>query len=232
MTDLHLPRLDLARAVTDALGRGRYVLMTSGDGTPQEITLDLKERDDDLFGTELADTEHDGMVPDRIRTEGGVWVHVQRPADAPPCSDDHGATIPAQGEHHRSAEIVGEENGWAVREPGPRVYEFALQEAKRPPWADAATFDNATMLDAPDALSANAADWVHVYDRVTRERRTLKRPEPDRILTGLRDVAADLRRGYPLDQAAARWAINEAYPERGAPVEPPFGCAALPLSGR
>lgn len=194
MTDLHLPRLDLARAVTDALGRGRYVLMTSGDGTPQEITIDLKERDDDLFE----------------RTDPALCD--QRHA----YTDDHGPSVPAQTSRietpHGALEGVLTDGPFG--EPlGVSVYEFALQDALWSLGDDMAsekTLDAVQWRHVPDPVAAVAADWVHVYDRVTRERRTLKRPEPDAVLTGLRDVAADLR---------------------GKPVEPPFGCAALPLVG-
>jgi len=235
---VNILRGDLHLAVSKAFNRGRYVLMTGGgDGRPIEITIDLRERPDDLFEAEGRGFSMDEIV--------GMFS-----------TDDHGASIPTQGEHYRSAEIVGEENGWAVREPGPRVYEFALQDIN---------FDRAQNGKPPLGLheiddiivkADPAADWVHVYDRVTRERRTLKRPEPDRILTGLRDVAADLRRqafegsdptkpydgsgmvkgmadlsplivtrdGVPCEDQGAALEEFKAGCTRGAPVEPPFGC--------
>jgi hypothetical protein len=183
---VNILRGDLHLMMSGAFNRGRYVLMTDGEGRPLEITVDLKERDDDLFG------DAGDMVPDRIRTEGGVWVHVNRPADAPPATDDHGPAIPAQTS--RIETPFGAVEGVVTKadgSPGPVVYEFALQDTKS--GAMGFGLDRIVAPDAPDAAAFHAADWVHVYDRVTRERRTLKRPAPDAILTGLRDVAADLR---------------------------------------
>jgi hypothetical protein len=142
--NVNIKRGDLHLAVSAAFTRGRYVLMTGGDGDLREITIDLRERPDDLFD-----------------------------ADPEASTDDHGPAVPAQGQ------------------PGPIVYEFALQETAA--WALGFGLDKIVAPDAPDAAAFHVADWVHVYDRVTRERRTLKRPAPDAILTGLQDVAADLR---------------------------------------
>jgi hypothetical protein len=134
--------------------------MTDGKGQPVEITVDLRERDDDGFGTE---------------------------AESLAATDDHGPAIPAQT---ASPPDVVYPSPFVS---GPIVYEFALQdvEPKRVPWP--LTLNTAVLRDAPDQVAASTADWVHVYDRVTRERRTLKRPAPDAILTGLRKIASDLR---------------------------------------
>jgi hypothetical protein len=155
---VNIKRGDLHLAVSAAFTRGRYVLMTDGEGRPLEITVDLKERPDDLFAS-----EGEGLA----------------------ATDEHGPAIPAQGQ------------------PGPIVYEFALQDAVTVHNPRPVNLDSVFLGHAPDLSAANAADWVHVYDRVTRERRTLKRPAPDAILTGLQDVAADLRaidrKGEPND---------------------------------
>jgi hypothetical protein len=150
--NLNIKRGDLHLTVAGAMNRGRYVLMTDGKGQPVEITVDLRERDDDGFGSE---------------------------AESLAATDDHGAAIPAQTQNRFR--------------PGPVVYEFALQDVdpNRVPWPP--TLNWAVLRDAPDQAAASTADWVHVYDRVTRERRTLKRPAPDAILTGLRKIASDLR---------------------------------------
>ena len=199
---VNILRGDLHLAVSTAFNRGRYVLMTGGgDGQPIEITIDLRERPDDLF-----DADYDKRVDaDQRRREAeimsrpeniGRWFpfNVEPPASLKPpperhhpdvepavyeamrqikgerrraslvgqalgldahetgaaaganvldwftakmenlsesayTTDDHGPAIPAQGELRRSAEVVGEENGWAVREPGPSVYEFAVGDS-------------------------------------------------------------------------------------------------------
>lgn len=143
---VNIKRGDLHLALSAAFTRGRYVLMTDGEGRPLEITVDLKERPDDLFASE---------------------------GEGQAATDEHGPAIPAQGQ------------------PGPIVYEFALQDTA----AGALGFglDKVVIEEAPDWATAQRADWVHVYDRVTRERRTLKRPAPDVVLTGLYGIAADLR---------------------------------------
>ena len=110
--------------------------------------------------------------------------------------DDHGAAIPEQAESLVKGQFSE-----------PSVYEFALQDA-------VFIGPNAGLKDivtgnCPDLTAYAAADWVHVYDRVTRERRTLKRPEPDAVLTGLRDVAADLR--GKTDDAMHRAAVEAGY---------------------
>ena len=185
----------LRAAVLSAFDLGRYTVAfgvnPSGEDlavVPASIMLDLAERDDDLLGRE----------PTSFVVKSGIFTAEEFAAMENVFGhDDHGPAIPAQGEHYRSAEIVGVDGPWAVREAGPRIYEFALQEARRPPWADALTLDKATVLDAPDAIAANTAEWVHVYDRVTRERRTLKRPTDPVVVKGMADVAADLR-GKPV----------------------------------
>jgi hypothetical protein len=157
---VNIKRGDLHLALSAAFTRGRYVLMTDGDGRPMEITVDLRERPDDLFDvgdSDLGQTPHVRSMP----TIGEL------------ATDEHGPAIPAQVQ------------------PGPIVYEFALQDTAV--GAMGFGLDGVEIEDAPDHASFAAADWVHVYDRVTRERRTLKRPAPDAILTGLQDVAADLR---------------------------------------
>jgi len=172
--NLNIKRGDLHLTVAGAMNRGRYVLMTNGEGQPVEITVDLRERPDDLFGggDVSEDTDLTGL-------------------------DDHGPAIPTQT---ASPPDVVYPSPFVS---GPIVYEFALQdvEPKRVPWP--LTLNTAVLRDAPDQVAASTADWVHVYDRVTRERRTLKRPAPDAILAGLQDVAADLRaidrKGEPND---------------------------------
>jgi len=67
--NLNIKRGDLHLTVAGAMNRGRYVLMTDGKGQPVEITVDLRERDDDGFGSE---------------------------AESLAATDDHGAAIPAQ----------------------------------------------------------------------------------------------------------------------------------------
>jgi hypothetical protein len=165
---VNIKRGDLHLALSAAFTRGRYVLMTDGEGRPLEITVDLKERPDDLFEGEGA-----GLHP---------WMTDGERAEAF-VADDHGPAIPAQGQ------------------PGPIVYEFALQDTAA--YAVGFGLEKIVAPDAPDAAACHAADWVHVFDRVTRERRTLKRPAPDAILTGLQDVSADLRaidrKGEPND---------------------------------
>jgi hypothetical protein len=154
--NVNIKRGDLHLQIAAAFTRGRYVLMTDGEGRPLEVTVDLKERPDDLFAS-----EGEGLA----------------------ATDEHGPAIPAQGQ------------------PGPIVYEFALQDTAA--GAMGYGLDGVEIEDAPDRVSFAAADWVHVFDRGTRERRTLKRPAPDAILTGLQDVAADLRaidrKGEPND---------------------------------
>lgn len=285
--NVDIKRGDLHMAVSTAFNRGRYVLMTGGgDGSPIEITIDLRERPDDLFQMESTPGVVDSWVEPR-REDIGVWrpfstdphevlspperhhpdvepavyeamrkvqgererrglvwqalnlyahatgavagtdivAHFAARMDAERAraftTDDHGPAIPAQGEPFEA----GLDRN--LNATFPRVYEFALQDIrKRSRFALVGgifTFENVEIGDAPDQEAAAAADWVHVYDRVTRERRTLKRPEPDAVLTGLRDVAADLRgKTYP-EKA-------DAHP-KGLPVEPPFGCAALPPVG-
>lgn len=225
---VNIKRGDLHLAVSTAFNRGRYVLMTGGgDGQPIEITIDLRERPDDLFEAPTYDLRgaHIPTLDELTRGDIGKGC----PFEIEPVTDDHGPSVPAQGEHYREPVETGVEKDsqgrdWRTYAAGPRVYEFALQDinsARREAGLIPLTLD-LVELDEVHGERAAAADWVHVYDRVTRERRTLKRPEPDAVLTGLRDVAADLRteRG------------KEVFtPARGAPVEPPLGCAALPPVG-
>lgn len=279
---------DLRHAIARAVDLGRYTVQfgtepVSGgvEVVPASITLDLRERDDDGFLDlpSLADLMRGQIGKGRpfpdptITPEGEALVNTVH--------DDQGPAIPAQ------PVWTGLDIG-AGRDVS--VYEFALQDVKRTPaevrldWT--LKLADIVEADAPDYEAAHAADWVHVYDRVTRERRTLKRPEPDRILTGLRDVAADLRgKSWPQpgDQvlywpkhydrpsgvwrdgaggtpwigkvesvtdggAMISWRHGESFlpvssapveslrplsdwTPRGAPVEPPFGCAALPPVG-
>jgi hypothetical protein len=178
---VNILRGDLHLMVSAAFTRGRYVLMTAGDGQPQEITADLRERPDDQFGAEevreaLATGRESGTTFGRFH----------------PCAtDDHGPAIPAQTS--RIETPFGAVEGVVTNADGSRgpvVYEFALQDIGRDGYFG---IEAVGISDAPDRDAASSADWVHVYDRVTRERRTLKRPEPDAVLTGLKDVAASLR---------------------------------------
>jgi hypothetical protein len=214
---VNIKRGDLHLAVSAAFTRGRYVLMTGGDGRLLEITIDLKERDDDLFDAEggidasgsfwrfksdVATYDHvhrhvpldetNGMV----QSPGGYWGFPSGTNHSPPATDDHGPAIPAQTS--RIETPFGAVEGVVTNadgSPGPVVYEFALQDinaSRREAGLVSITLDQIELSEVNGERAA-AADWVHVYDRVTRERRTLKRPAPDAILTGLQDVAADLR---------------------------------------
>lgn len=173
---VNIKRGDLHLALSAAFTRGRYVLMTAGDGQPVEITIDLRERPDDLFDAE----------PDFVTLDAAT--------------DDHGPAIPAQSVRQNPQPPTG-----------PRVYEFALQDVFTDGYFG---LEQVGRNDAPDQAAAAAADWVHVYDRVTRERRTLKRPAPGPIEAGLRDVAAELRRGFSPEDAT--------HIESSAPL-PPVG---------
>lgn len=181
---------DLRHSINRALNLGRYQIVVKtagGEQVPASITLDLLERDDDLFG--LLDADSLERVIDRVNT-------------ALDAEDDHGPTIPAQ----LKSVLRGQ-----FPDPSPRIYEFAVDEMERSFSGRHIPLENVMLTDAPNWKAAVAADWVHVFDRVTRERRTLKRPEPDAVLKGLSDVAADLRA------------------KRGDPVEPPFGCYTPPV---
>lgn len=189
---VNILRGDLHLAVSTAFNRGRYVLMTDGDGRPREITIDLRERPDDLFAAEddcLAASE-----PETPRTVEELVIKLSLDASEFEASvaamrlkhpgvfgeDDHGAAIPAQTA-----------KGFT---PGPLVYEFGIHDVER--WRGTErdyALAQTTVHDAPDPAAAAAADWVHVFDRKTRERRTLKRPPPSPVETGLYDLAADLR---------------------------------------
>lgn len=197
----------LRAAVVSAFDRGRYSVRFETQPTgadlavvPSSITLDLGERDDDLFedfSDELAKREgleprtvHFGytMAPglaEKIARRnleealglGADLLGAEAVAEAMEAfvSDDHGAAIPAPGTYERD---------------GLKVYEFALQDAV---YIQGGKLSDIIMAHAPDLQAAAHADWVHVYDRTTRERRTLKRPAADAVLDGLADVAADLR---------------------------------------
>lgn len=107
-------------------------------------------------------------------------------------------SVQAQGEPYEAG-LDRKLNGFF-----PAIYEFALQDY----WAasDEAVFEHLADIElyhAPDLDAAAVADWVHVYDRVTRERRTLKRPGVDRIVKGLADAVADLRGGHAGDPLEA-----------------------------
>lgn len=207
---VNILRGDLHLALSTAFNRGRYVLMTAGDGSPLEITIDLKERDDDGFDGDTSEAEAVAHM-EQLRDD-------RRRFAAAHATDDHGPSIPRQ-------ETDGAPLRFAAYPPTQTHYEFALQDCFGE-WGQPATLDAVFYHHAPDIFAADRADWVHVYDRVTRERRTLKRPAPDAVLTGLRDVAADLRgrtaTGYPFDQDGVTAVSVESL--RGAPVEPPFGC--------
>ncbi len=285
--NVDIKRGDLHLAVSTAFNRGRYVLMTGGDGQPQEITLDLRERDDDLFEGEAQDWVAESSpgrlnAAPRRRFKLSELDEAMAHPDRFHVTDDHGPAIPAQSVRQNPQPPFG-----------PIVYEFGIHEVRR--WQGVErdyALAQTTIHDAADLEAAESADWVHVYDRVTRERRTLKRPAADAVLTGLRDVAADLRRGPGtpkpyvgqqitvtdyhgvkgpgvVTQASAdgfkvdvqfrhtdsspdtadryEWFFTHGEtndygltldfvpftpePVRGAPVEPPFGCAALPPVG-
>lgn len=193
---------DLRHSINRALNLGRYtvrVAVVGGEQVPSSIDLDLLERDDDgfaEFSDELARREH--LAPLTQTENERILDRVNTALDA---ADDHGPTVPAQDFGWRQGE-----NPTHPLSPLPRIYEFALGDITRGPLHEDLSL--VELGDAPDLEAATRADWVHVYDRVTRERRTLKRPKPDAVLKGLNDVAADLR---------------------GKPVEPPFGCYTPPV---
>lgn len=277
-----MSKQEIFESVRAAFYRGRWVMMTASDGRPTEITLDLKERDDDAFEDinrpffDFADCDT-LVVP----------------------ADDHGPSVPAQGETTWQVQRRPSDGPTNTVEEAVRVYEFALQDVCRTEREEETgvwpPLDEIRDIDAPDQEAVAAADYVHVYDRVTRERRTLKRPAADAVLTGLRDVAADLRKprgryvgeaitvtdfrgivgpgrvtevndagtffvvpdfAYSLNDGQIREAGAGPYgdkgwcfyadqtadfgltlefvpfmAQRGAPVQPPFGCAALPPVG-
>lgn len=230
---------DLRHSINRALTLGRYqiVVKTAGaEQVPASITLDLLERDDDGFKFRVDPEYSEHPVYEQMRAVKGerqraamVWHALQLYAheteapfpkstldwfaqrvgvrltrsDAVP-SDDHGAAIPEQAESLVKGQFSE-----------PRVYEFALQDAVF--IGPNAKLQDVVTGNCPDLKAYAAADWVHVYDRVTRERRTLKRPEPDVVLTGLRDVADDLR--GKTDDAMHRAAVEAGYADLGAYVE-------------
>lgn len=234
---------DLRHSINQALNLGRYQIVVKtagGEQVPASITLDLLERDDDLFGPDDLTEFRFGPEGDAARaaareSTASVLARVNTALDA---EDDHGPTVPAQGlcwdlsnakpYDGPKFEPIGQR---------PRIYEFALQDIReRPIYAEAGieiTLANAELCDAPDIEAVDRADWVHVFDRVTRERRTLKRPEPDAVLKGLNDVAADLRgRGGRVTADYANTERGEEVftaPKRGDPVDPPFGCYTPPV---
>lgn len=176
----------LRAAVLSAFDLGRYHVrfetQPTGDDlavVPASIVLDLAERDDDLF--------------DAGTMSVAAFVEAQMG------HDDHGPAVPAQGwtgdtgSGWKTPDPVCEFKTGPFAETGPRIYEFALQDAVfiHPP----ANLENISIGHSPRIDLAHAADWVHVYDRVTRERRTLKRPTDPVVVKGMADVAADLRGG-------------------------------------
>lgn len=245
--NVDIKRGDLRLAVSAALNRGRYVLTTAGgDGQPVEITIDLRERPDDLFEAETEAPPRQPRTVDELVVKLSLDVsefessleamRAKHPEAFP--SDDHGASIPAQGEFIREPIPTGKDAGFQTFDAGPTLYEITLQTLARSARKEGIeiTLENVTLADVlkwGDGMNrADRCDWVHVYDRVTRERRTLKRPAADAVLTGLRDVAADLRGKIPMPwgKATGQAAGTIDY-SRGAPVDPPFGCAALPPVG-
>lgn len=180
---------DLSHSINRALSLGRYTITVGvhgGEQVPASIELDLIERDDDDFYLCLTGRDERPTVT----PEGDVLVDT--------VTDDHGPAIPAQDHHYQSPDFIieGRPEGVLAVPSGPRIYEFALQDLVGVALgASMARLEDVSLIHARmlDSDAVNAADYVHVYDRVTRERRTLKRPEPDAVLTGLRDVAADLR---------------------------------------
>lgn len=210
-----IPTAVLRAAVLSAFDRGRYQVhfgtTPAGDDiavVPASIVLDLAERDDDLLGAEPFELFSQGEEAE-LRREVSLAMHglVSREVAEKLAgmdlsrfygADDHGPAVPAQ-----DSRSLGEILAQSIEE-GPSVYEFALQDY----WAasDEAVFEHLADIElhhAPDLDAAEAADWVHVYDRVTRERRTLKRPAEDKIVKGLADVAEDLR-GHPIAMAWAQ----------------------------
>lgn len=211
---------DLRHAMSRALDLGRYTItvgVAGGEQVPESITLDLLERDDDGFHEVAVDFDWTVSREQAERMSKRAMEAALRPTITPEgdalvytVTDDHGAAIPAQGpvlkddwtelDHMLKRMAALEERAGVKVGPssvdeyigGPRIYEFALQDIRHGPLHE--SLSTVELEDAPDRQHAEQADWVHVYDRVTRERRTLKRPEPDAVLTGLRDVAADLRR--------------------------------------
>jgi hypothetical protein len=174
-----IPTAVLRAAVLSAFDRGRYQVhfgtAPAGDDiavVPTSINLDLAERDDDLLNCDTFELFTDAEAQE-LRREVSVAF----------AADDHGPTVPT--------------DGWTLirrsvntpRDTGPIVYEFALQEAVAYNGFRPVRLDAATQNHAPDYVAASNADWVHVYDRVTRERRTLKRPGEDRVVKVMADVA-------------------------------------------
>lgn len=191
---------DLRHSINRALNLGRYqiVVKTAGaEQVPASITLDLLERDDDEYSFS---TEEDfrSALNGAIDSAAAAAVSV--------ATDDHGPAAPAQD----TSSI--EEYGF-VENKGPTRYEIQIQAlaGAAKPYGLALNLENVTLEDVfrfGDSLGrAGDCDYVHVYDRVTRERRTLKRPEPDAVLAGLQDVAADLR--GKADMTALGEAITE-----------------------
>lgn len=205
---------DLRHSISTALNLGRYTIVVKqvgGEPVPASITLDLVERDDDLFDTGYPDGRpawdrwYKVASEDATRAALRPTITPEGEALKPFGSDDHGPAVPQQ---KYVSPVRGVHDGGLVPGPfkapeAPRVYEFALQDAVSTFGLTlVATLDVIGLEYAPDQKAAAAADWVHVYDRVTRERRTLKRPEPDAVLSGLRDVAADLRARDAFDRVA------------------------------
>lgn len=159
----------LRAAVLSAFDRGRYKVHFGTAPAGDDIAVVPASICLDLGerDDDLMFFEKNGIITAEERLEIADFIEQHG-------ADDHGPAVPAQD--------------------GPRVYEFAFQDAVPHYGFFPAELIDVTQNHAPDYVAASNADWVHVYDRVTRERRTLKRPGADRIVKGLADVAADLRR--------------------------------------
>jgi len=206
----------LRAAVLSAFDRGRYQVQfgtaPAGDDiavVPSSICLDLAERDDDLLGSTtdpwpgIFTPEEEAQLAEQMGALGRS-ICERFGIDAAFGADDHGPAVPAQDAPDSATSYMiqtgpSDQPGFSTMEEVVKVYEFALQGADCR-FTTPKTLDEVQVGHAPDMNAFHAADWVHVYDRVTRERRTLKRPGADRIIKGLADVAADLR-GKPTPPA-------------------------------
>lgn len=221
-----IPTSVLRAAVLSAFDRGRYSVTfattPAGDDlavVPSAIILNLEEQDDDMLGSEpfelFTEAEEQELRRDVVMAMSGVISRdVAEKLAAFDisqvfASDDHGPAVPAQAVSEGLTSYMiqtgpSDRPGFSTMEEVVKVYEFALEDV---PHVDGLWLGNVVVTDAPDVQAARAADWVQVYDRVTRERRTLKRPVSDKIVKGLADVAADLRGGHagdPLEAALAK----------------------------
>lgn len=182
----------LRAAVLSAFDRGRYTVhfgtAPAGDDiavVPSSINLDLAERDDDLLGSERFELFTDAEERELRREVREAFG-----------ADDHGPAVPVQDGPWRQP------GGGKVRvSAGPSdrdavvVYEFAMQDAvlRFGRTIQPTSLDMVRLHHVPDWDAASNADWVHVYDRVTRERRTLKRPGVDKIVKGMSELVWGLR---------------------------------------